>query len=61
LAELFDQINREQLARGYLGRPAAEMLAEQTLRQQEDNDYEARCEAIWTQQERNGDRYQQGR
>src|SRR5438094_5064333 len=49
LAEVILRIHQDQAARGYQGRTAAEMVAEEALRQQEDDDYEARCQSIWGQ------------
>jgi len=49
LAEVLQQIQQGQMTRGYPGRTAAEMAAEEVLRQQENDDYEARCQALWGQ------------
>ena len=49
LAEVIQRIERDQAARGYKGISAADIAAEETLRRQEDEDYEARCQAIWSQ------------
>lgn len=47
LLEVMDEIRRSQRARGYHGRTPQEMQAEEKARQDEDEDYERRCEALW--------------
>ena len=43
LADVFDEIQRGQQARGYTGRSLEEMKAEQAERKAEEEDYEKRC------------------
>lgn len=47
LVEVMDEIRQSQLARGYQGRTAEEMEAEEKARQEEDEAYERRCEQAW--------------
>jgi len=47
LVEVMDEIRQSQRARGYQGRTAQEMQAEEMARQEEDEDYERRCEQLW--------------
>src|SRR5436853_428415 len=47
LVEVMDEIRQRQRARGYQGRTLAEMQAAETARQEEDEDYERRCERLW--------------
>jgi hypothetical protein len=49
LAEVIQQIEGDQAARGYKGRTPEEMAAAEASRLQEDADYEARWQAIWSQ------------
>lgn len=47
LVEVMDEIRQNQRARGYQGRTAQEMQAEEKARQEEDEAYERRCEEAW--------------
>lgn len=47
LVEVMDEIRAGQLARGYHGRTPAEMQADETARQEENDEYERRCEELW--------------
>ena len=47
LVEVMDEIRQSQRARGYQGRTPQEMQLEEKLRQEEDEDYERRCEQLW--------------
>jgi len=47
LVEVMDEIRQNQRARGYQGRTAPEMHAEEKARREEDKDYEQRCEQLW--------------
>jgi hypothetical protein len=47
LVEVMDEIRQSQQARGYQGRTPQEMQAEERARQEEDEDYERRCEQLW--------------
>lgn len=47
LVEVMDQIRAGQLARGYHGRPLAEMQAEDAARQEENDEYERRSDNLW--------------
>jgi hypothetical protein len=49
LAEVLQQIRREQQARGFVGRGAQELAAEEAARREEDEEYERRWETIWSQ------------
>jgi len=47
LVEVMDEIRQSQRTRGYLGRTSQEMQAAETARQEEDEQYEHRCEQLW--------------
>src|SRR5207302_8034612 len=47
LVEVMDEIRQNQRARGYQGRTLQEMQAEEKTRQEEDEEYERRCEQLW--------------
>ncbi len=47
LVEVMDEIRQSQRARGYQGRTLQEMQAEEKARQEEDEEYERRCEQLW--------------
>src|SRR5579875_3488533 len=47
LVEVMDEIRQSQRARGYQGRSQQEMQAEEKVRQEENEDYERRCEQLW--------------
>jgi hypothetical protein len=47
LVEVMDEIRQSQRARGYQGRTLQEMQGEEKARQEEDEDYERRCEQLW--------------
>ena len=47
LVEVMDDIRAGQRARGYLGRFPEAARAEEKARQEEDADYEQRCEQLW--------------
>jgi hypothetical protein len=47
LVDVMDEIRASQLARGYHGRSPAEMKAEEAARQDENDEYERRCEDLW--------------
>jgi hypothetical protein len=47
LVEVMDEIRQSQRARGYQGRTLQEMEAEEKDRQEEDEEYERRCEQVW--------------
>jgi hypothetical protein len=47
LVEVMDEIRQNQRARGYLGQTPQEMQAAEKARQEEDEDYERRCEQLW--------------
>jgi hypothetical protein len=47
LVEVMDDIRQSQRARGYQGRTPEEMQAEDKACQEEDEDYERRCEQLW--------------
>lgn len=47
LVEVMDEIRQSQRARGYQGRSLQEMQAEEKARQEEDEDYQRRCEQLW--------------
>lgn len=47
LVDVMDDIRAGQLARGYHGRSPAEMKAEEAARQEENDEYEQRCEELW--------------
>ena len=47
LVEVMDEIRQSQRARGFQGRTLQEMQAEEKARQEEDEDYERRCEQSW--------------
>lgn len=46
LVEVMDEIRVSQRARGYQGRTAESMQAEERARQEEDEEYERRCEEL---------------
>ena len=46
LVEVMDEIRQGQ-RRGYVGRTPQEMLAAEKTRQEEEEDYERRCEQLW--------------
>lgn len=46
LADVIDEIRQSQRARGYHGRTVQEMEAEEAERQREEEEYEARWEAL---------------
>jgi len=47
LVEVMDEIRAGQRARGYQGRTLEEMQAEEKARQEEDEEYDRRCEQLW--------------
>ena len=47
LVEVMDEIRASQRARGYQGRSLETMQAEEKARQEEDEDYDRRCEQLW--------------
>lgn len=47
LVEVMDEIRQSQRARGYQGQTLQEMQAEEKARQDEDEEYERRCEQLW--------------
>lgn len=47
LVEVMDEIRQSQRARGYQGRSQQEMQAEEKAHQEENEDYERRCEQLW--------------
>jgi hypothetical protein len=47
LVEVMDEIRDSQRARGYQGRTVEEMQAEEKVRQEEDDDYDRKCEQLW--------------
>ncbi|MGO9468820.1 MAG: hypothetical protein ACLQVF_32230 [Isosphaeraceae bacterium] len=47
LVEVMDEIRASQRARGYQGRTLGEMQAEEQARQEEDEEYDRRCEQLW--------------
>ena len=47
LAEVMDDIRASQRARGYQGRTLEASQAEEKVRQEEDAEYEQRCEQLW--------------
>lgn len=47
LVEVMDEIRASQLARGYQGRTLEAMQAEEKGRQEEDEEYDRRCEQLW--------------
>jgi hypothetical protein len=49
LVEVMDEIRSSQLARGYHGRTAEEMQAEERAREEEDAEYDRRWERLWSQ------------
>ena len=49
LVDVIDEIRRDQLARGYQGRSAEEMAADEAERKAEEDDYDRRMEELWAQ------------
>jgi hypothetical protein len=47
LVEVMDDIRASQRARGYQGRTLESMQAEEKARQEEDAEYDQRCEQLW--------------
>src|ERR1051326_1438787 len=47
LVEVMDEVRQAQRARGDAGRTLQEMQAEEKARQEEDEEYERRCEQLW--------------
>ena len=47
LVEVMDEIRASQRARGYLGRTLDATRAEEKARQEEDAEYDQRCEQLW--------------
>ena len=47
LVEVMDEIRASQRARGYQGRTLEAMQAEEKARQEEDEEYDRRCEQLW--------------
>lgn len=47
LVEVMDEIRASQQARGYQGRTLEAMQAEEKARQEEDEEYDRRCEQFW--------------
>lgn len=47
LVEVMDEIHHGQRARGYQGRTREEMQAAEKSREEENADYEQRCEQLW--------------
>ena len=47
LVEVMDEIRASQRARGYQGRSLETMQAEEKARQEEDEEYDRRCEQLW--------------
>lgn len=47
LVEVMDEIRQSRRARGYQGRSLQEMQAEEKTHQEENEDYERRCEQLW--------------
>jgi cell pole-organizing protein PopZ len=47
LVEVMDEIRASQRARGYMGQSLEAMQAEENVRQEEEADYEQRCEQLW--------------
>ena len=47
LVEVMDEIRDNQQARGYQGRTVEAMQAEEKVRQEEDVEYDQRCEQLW--------------
>lgn len=47
LVEVMDDIRASQRARGYQGRTLEAMQAEERVRQEEDAEYDQRCEQLW--------------
>ena len=47
LVEVMDEVRQSQRARGYLGRTSQETQAEEKACQEENEDYERRCEQLW--------------
>jgi len=49
LVDVIDEIRREQLARGYQGRTAEEMAADEAERKAEEDAYDQSMEVLWGQ------------
>ncbi len=49
LADAIADIQASQQARGFQGRTAAEMQAEEAARQADDDDYERQMQTLWSQ------------
>ena len=49
LVDVIDEIRRDQLARGYQGRTAEEMAADEAERRAEEDDYDRRMQELWAQ------------
>jgi hypothetical protein len=49
LVDVIDEIRRDQLARGYLGRTAEEVAADEAERKAEEDDYDKRMQELWAQ------------
>ncbi len=47
IVEVMDEIRASQRARGHHGRSLEEMRAEERLSQEEDTEYDRRCESLW--------------
>ena len=47
LVEVMDEIRQSQRARGYQGRTIQEMQSEERTHQQEDQEYDRRCQQLW--------------
>jgi hypothetical protein len=49
LVDVIDEIRRDQLARGYQGRTAEELAADEAERRAEEDDYDRRMQELWAQ------------
>ncbi|MCI0464645.1 MAG: hypothetical protein L0Z62_47575 [Gemmataceae bacterium] len=49
LAEVIQQIQWEQQARGFLGLSAADLANDQKAREEEEDEYDQRCKDLWSQ------------
>ena len=47
LVDVMDEIRANQIAKGFQRRTLEQMQAEEKQRQEEDADYEQRCEQLW--------------
>ena len=49
LVDVIDEIHRDQVARGYQGRTAEEMAADEADHRTEEDDYDRRMQELWAQ------------